>query len=457
MARSGVGLLLVVVALCGSCQDTTVGPNLPTWEDEPCSTVSRLGQYGDVMARWRAQTDASPYEPGRVAFTGSSSIRFWEPLQEDLAPWAPIQRGFGGSVLWEVVEHIEETVLRHAPSAAVIFAGTNDIFIGLEPEVVADAYRCAVEKIAQGLGDDVSIHYISITPTPSRWPIWDASNEVNRRIADIAAQWPGLHFIDTTPAFLATGEPPDASLFVSDGLHLSDAGYELWRQQVEPHLDQTLAPFPYEARPLASGTRILVDLGPSNPEDGAPTESPDAFGQHWNNWHPVDAQVLLNSGEHIGDLVDTTGTPTHLRLVLASATQFANGIRSGGLQTPDPDQLGSLAVATATQDYLFASDTGTVVGKRGALTIEGLDPAARYGLRLFASVSGLASAPPASTEYLVRGGAPAASAVLVTAENESQVAELRNLAPDETGRLHINFEPADGPSAHLALLELTVQ
>ncbi len=468
-----IGLVALVFAL-GACIDSDsdapadLGPNLPTWEDDPCETVPSLNQYAPLMARWKAQTDAAPFEAGRTVFTGSSSIRFWEPLQRDLRAWAPIQRGFGAAIMWNVAEYIEETAIRHDPSAVVIFAGTNDISIQLEPAVVADAYRCVVQRIANGLGDDVSIHYIAITPTPARWNTWDKADEANRLIQEIASEWGGLHFIDTTPAFLATGEPPDSSLFISDGLHLSDAGYAMWRDIIEPHLSETVEEFDYTPTTLESGTRFLIDLGPSNPEDGAPTESPDAFGRHWNSWSPIEAETIMNAGEQVGRLVETNGAVTDLRLVFASSSQFARGIRHGGLVDPDPDRLGELVISTATQDYIFTSVTGTVVAERGSLTLEGLDPAARYRLRLFAS---RADTTTAQTRYSVRGAGDVSVAELTTSGpgvggdgaydgNDRDIIVFEGLVPDRSGRLHLDFEPVQrtpGSPAYLSLLELTVE
>lgn len=465
-------VLSVVLAVASGCSDSSDdwhgAPNLPVWEDEPCSSLVETGRYEELMSRWGAQTDAAPFEVARTAFTGSSSIRYWERLQEDLSDWAPIQRGFGGSILWEVAEYIDETVLRHQPQAVVIFAGTNDISLGLKPEEVSDAYRCVVERIAQSLGDEVSIHYIAITPTPARWAIWPDSDAANQLIKDIAEDWPGLHFIDTTPAFLATGEPPDSSLFVADGLHLSDTGYAMWLEAIFPHLEATVQRFRLAPDSLVPGTRILVDLGPSNAEDGTPTESPDAFGQHWNNWYPTGANVWMSSGEQIGSLVDVTGQPTQLRLVYAAATHFPLGIRDGGLLEPDPALLGTLAVPTATQDYIYTVATGTVLNGRGALTIERLDPQAQYTLRLFASRTG---AQIARTQYNVTGDGGSLAAQLtvsgtgighdeVYSGNDDEIVELSDLMPDSSGRLHIDFETVEqalGSRAYLSVIELTVQ
>lgn len=436
---------------------------LPVWDDDPCSTAVSLGQYQDVMGRWSQQVDATPFEPGRTVFAGSSSIRFWERLVEDLGAWAPVQRGFGGSTTWEVVEWVWETVTRHDPDAVVLFVGTNDIAFGSTSEEVADAYRCLVERIAQDLGD-VPISYISITPTPARWASWPEADAANQLIASIAADWPDLHFIDTSPAFLATGQPPDASLFISDGLHLSEAGYALWRDLVAPHLEATIPNYTPDVSALATGTRVLIDLGPSNPEEGEHTPSPDIFGQHWNNWAPVAGGTLLSSGEQVGNLVDSMGAATGLRLVITSANHFVAGIAAGGLLIPDPSLLGLLAVPTATEDFFFIMDTKSVLGSRGSLAIEGLEPDARYRLRIFASAS---STDTRTTRFIVTGTGTS-SADLTTSGaglgndasydgNDEQIVELVNLAPDSWGRLHLDFEPVVGTTAYLSLIELTVE
>lgn len=438
---------------------------LPVWDDDPCSTaVPRGNYYQDVMGRWSQQVDASPFEQGRTVFTGSSSIRFWERLVEDLGAWAPVQRGFGGAITWDVAEWVEEAVTRHDPDAVVLFVGTNDIAAGFTPELIADAYRCVVERITRELGK-VSISYISITPTPARWASWPQADAANQLIAAIAADWPDLHFIDTSPAFLSTGQPPDAGLFLQDGLHLSETGYAIWRDLVASHLEATVPYYIQEVSPLATGARILVDLGPSNPEDGEHTPSPDSFGQYWNNWAPVAGGTLLYSGEQVGELVDSTGAATRLRLVLSSANHQLAGVAAGGLLAPDPGLLGSLAVPTATKDFFFILDTTTVLGSRGALAVEGLDPDARYGLRLFASASNTVTQ---TTRFTVSGTGALSSANLTTSGadigtdgtydgNDYQILEFTNLAPDASGRLHLDYEPVAGTTAYLSLLELTVE
>jgi lysophospholipase L1-like esterase len=39
---------------------------------------------------------------------------------------------------------------------------------------------------------------------------------------------------------LATGSPPDESLFAKDGLHLSDKGNALWASAIDPVVKEAL-------------------------------------------------------------------------------------------------------------------------------------------------------------------------------------------------------------------------
>ena len=66
-------------------------------------------------------------EPESLLFVGSSSIRFWGELAEDMAPVPVINRGFGGSKIGDVVHYADTLFQADNPRAIVIFVGTNDM------------------------------------------------------------------------------------------------------------------------------------------------------------------------------------------------------------------------------------------------------------------------------------------------------------------------------------------
>lgn len=216
---------------------------LPVFDDDPCATASDEPdpEYDALLARWADQEAAAPLEPGRVVVTGSSSIRMWSSLNEEFSSWAPVQRGFGGAWLSEVAGAADVLIAPHAPSAVVVFAGANDLAEGATVERTFDAYRCLLTRIRDGVGH-VPVAMITVTPTPSRWDGWPEAEAFNDLVIDLSEQWSGLHVVDGREAYLATGEPPDAGLFLPDLLHLDAEGYALWDEQVHAALDEALGP-----------------------------------------------------------------------------------------------------------------------------------------------------------------------------------------------------------------------
>lgn len=429
---------------------------------DPCGEVNTFGPvFPDVIARWSAQDDIGGWPASPMVFVGSSSIRRWEGLAQAYTDHSPLQRGFGGAQLGEVAFFADDLVIRHNPRAVVVFAGTNDVNAGVAPNVVVDRFRCLRYRVGLELGWTRPIVFIGITPTPARWSEWPQSSQVNDAVATIAAADPGVHYVDIATPFLATGSPPDSSLFALDQLHLSDAGYALWNDAIRPVVVAATSPSavagPSDPN-LAAGTRVLVDLGPSNPEDGEPTPSPDHLGQQWNNWHGVDGDVDILPGEQLVDLVADDGSPTGIDLVIAGGF-LGNGRSHGGLVWPDGAKLGNLAVGSATGDFFYA----TADDAPGGLFLRGLDPSRTYSLRLFAARD--------NSEYRVTRftvtGAGSHSATLQTSgmgagaagatTNDDTVVQLTSVLPDAWGHLFIDVSIDAGTYAYLSLIELVVE
>ena len=414
--------------------------------------------YAEVIARWEAQDAAQPWPAGGLVFVGSSSIRRWEELSRLYAARRPIQRGFGGAQAGEVAQAAEALVGRHDPAGVVVFAGTNDVAAGVPSAVVVERVRCLRQRVPEG----APLLFIGITPTPLRWAQWEEAAAVNAAVEALAEEDAGLVYVDVPSAFLETGSPPDDSLFVSDGLHLSPSGYALWDSVLRAEVDAAMGAAPSAPAPgvtLGVGERILVDLGPSNAEDGERSGCPDYLGQCWNDWHPRDGDAAVLPGEHLDGLVTAAGEATDVGLVITGGF-LLNGRSHGGLLWPSAERLGGLAVGTATGDFFYALPNDST----GGFYLRGLDPAGQYTLRLFAaredgehrvtrySVYGADSDAAAAAVSLQTSGAGAGSAGGVT--NDDTVAEMTGVRPDAGGRLHVDVEIEAGSYAYVSLLEL---
>ena len=194
----------------------------------------------DLESATRGSVDAGQ----AVVFVGSSSIRLWDSLAEDMSPLVVIQHGFGGAKLNDIVYYAERLVNAYEPRAVVVFAGTNDIDpnAAKSPQQLLASYQAFVARVRADQ-PSVPIYYIGITPSPLRWSVWPAVQATNALIQQWSASEPNLHFIDTSGGLIGGNGEPDPDNYRLDGLHLSEQGYGVWREVIRKRLlDEIGAP-----------------------------------------------------------------------------------------------------------------------------------------------------------------------------------------------------------------------
>jgi lysophospholipase L1-like esterase len=202
--------------------------------------------FADEIAAFAAADRERPPPERPIVFVGSSSIRLWDSLAEDLAPLPVLNRGFGGSQLASVNHWIEESVLRYQPRAVVLYAGDNDLdaSTGKSAADVVRDFETFARLLAEG-APGARLYYLAIKPSRRRWERWPEQSKANAAIAARCAAAARCAYLDVATPMLATGEPPARELFRFDGLHLSARGYALWTSVVKPRL---LADFPESGR-----------------------------------------------------------------------------------------------------------------------------------------------------------------------------------------------------------------
>jgi hypothetical protein len=216
-----------------------------------CSPFTAYPQSPDVLS-WEddirnfEHLDSTEIYPGSaILFAGSSSIRLWEELAKDMAPYPVIRRGYGGAKMSDLAFYAERIIYPHACRAIVLFVA-NDI-TGNEddksPEEVAGLFY-GVLKTIRNKYPDTPVFWIAITPTPVRWNVWPLIVEVNNLIEDISLTSENTYFIRTDFAFLTGSLQPREELFMPDRLHLNEAGYRVWREIIRKELDRVLVQRP---------------------------------------------------------------------------------------------------------------------------------------------------------------------------------------------------------------------
>lgn len=192
-------------------------------------------RYRQAVDAYLASEAEAPPPKGAIVATGSSSVRFWRDIREDLAPLTVIPRGFGGSTMRDLRHFLAELVLRHAPRAVLIYEGDNDVAVGAAPAQILEHFDAIVAAIHDQLPTS-RVYILAVKPSVARWHLWDAMRATNAGFAARAEANPRLTYIDiATPMLNAAGEPRK-DIFVKDMLHMNAAGYAIWREVARPVL-----------------------------------------------------------------------------------------------------------------------------------------------------------------------------------------------------------------------------
>lgn len=211
-------------------------------------SCSPLKKYKNSVQGWEADIrkfehldSVQQYPADAILFMGSSSIRLWNTLSEDMKPYNVIQRGFGGSKFSDVAWYTPRIVYHHKCQAVVIFVA-NDIVGSDEdktPAEVASLFSYTVRTIRRKL-PDVPVFYIQVTPTERRWSVWPKIQEGNALIRDLSTKLRNVHYIETADYFLNQEGKPRQDLFIKDKLHLNEEGYKVWTRIIKSNLDAVL-------------------------------------------------------------------------------------------------------------------------------------------------------------------------------------------------------------------------
>lgn len=169
-----------------------------------------------------------------ILFVGSSSIRFWNTLKEDMAPLPIIRRGFGGAHMSHVLHNFYRIVSPYEPKAVVVFVGGNDVASGKSVEQIGQDYQKFIEFMRSEL-PNADIWILSMKPSKLRWKQWREMGGINEVFRGLAEQHSNIYFVNTGDTLLGEEGKPD-DVYILDGLHLNAEGYKRWTKKLKPLL-----------------------------------------------------------------------------------------------------------------------------------------------------------------------------------------------------------------------------
>ncbi len=199
-------------------------------------------RWEPAMQRFEEQDRAAPPPDGAIVLTGSSSIARWnDQAAAALAPLTVIPRGFGGSVMEDVLYHLDRVALKYKPRAILIYEGDNDTARGVPNDKIIGQFKQIVDKIHAAL-PETRIYVLSVKPSVLRENVWHEAQQVNAGLKAVANSDPLVYHVDVASPFLKADGSVMTDIFVEDNLHLNDMGNLIWGSAIRAAL------MPQEAR-----------------------------------------------------------------------------------------------------------------------------------------------------------------------------------------------------------------
>jgi lysophospholipase L1-like esterase len=201
-------------------------------------------RFENEIRRFEEQDRISPPPEGAILLTGSSSIARWNnQAKEALAPLTVIPRGFGGSVMNDVLHYLDRVALTYKPRAILIYEGDNDTGTSnpIPNKMILDQLGQIIDRIHEQL-PTTRIYVLSVKPSVLRQQAWPVAQQVNSGYKEIADNDPLVYYVDVATPFLNNDGTVMTDIFVADNLHLNDLGNSIWGASIKAAL------MPMEAR-----------------------------------------------------------------------------------------------------------------------------------------------------------------------------------------------------------------
>lgn len=208
-----------------------------------------------------------------MALVGDSDISRWPPelfpsLSKSTASWSVVRNGLSGACLEEITGLVAKAVpdiameadenerKKNSPLILVMCAGENDIGQGYSIDKVIRSFERVLDEC---FAFDIMISkVIFLGPKLEPWLTNDHSSRKKyiklskafQRAVERHIRKGDIHYVDcllmfcgdsaNVPGAITARAKADERYFHNDGLHLSDAGYVIWKKMVETEVDKIL-------------------------------------------------------------------------------------------------------------------------------------------------------------------------------------------------------------------------
>ena len=206
------------------------------------------------------ELEKKPVEKGKILFIGSSGFTRWNkswgmrPLEDDIVKKdgskTALNHGFGGSTAEEVLYYYDRLVKPYEPSAIVLRVFPNDIGFGYMPDEIMSIIA-RILKWARVDFEGIKL-YVCDAPMDVKHIGNESWHEKVKQFNSLLKEYCDSH-VDTSyichSSFAEFFEKPEdvgdyskvrQEIFVEDGVHFNQQGYDIYRNMFLAALDELL-------------------------------------------------------------------------------------------------------------------------------------------------------------------------------------------------------------------------
>lgn len=190
--------------------------------------------YESEVSQLEARIKSGEITKGANLFYGSSSLKLWKSMKEDLAPHNVENVAFGGSTIEACVYFFERLVPVCEPKSIIFYAGDNDIGNGVYHSDVMARFEALLAKRAKTLSG-IKFTFISVKPSPARHHLLHRIRLLNSYVKTRLDELDNVNYLDVHSLMYTPDGMPNHELFNDDGLHMNENGYAIWRNLLLSH------------------------------------------------------------------------------------------------------------------------------------------------------------------------------------------------------------------------------
>lgn len=181
----------------------------------------------------------NPLKEGQIVFLGNSLTQggSWS---EYFPQQNPANRGISGDNTLGMLGRLHE-IIKAKPSKLFILAGVNDISLGRSNNKILNGIKSIIYQVKEG-SPTTTIYVQSLLPINKDVCKYQRMKNKEKQIEKLNKEIikfcksENITFINLYPHFLSEKRKLDAK-YTSDGLHLNEAGYAVWTNQIRKYVE----------------------------------------------------------------------------------------------------------------------------------------------------------------------------------------------------------------------------